>query len=334
MKSLVLFAVGAAMSAAFAQEEFDVVIYGSSPAALTAAIEAQKLGKTAVIVCPEKRIGGLTTGGLGQTDIGNKAAFGGLARRFYRDVRRHYDDPKAWTRQTRAEYNSSGRWPRNMDDGEAMWAFEPHVALAVFKEWVRKAGVEVVYGERLDRTAGKLSGGMKSKAAKWKKAAEKLGQNMIKMLYDPDKNLFFDAMADTGIKRPLVTPSGLIPLWGGVPLDKTTACAMIKNWLLNPALMFGKIPFPSVAYNEAVYEPHQWWRGPVWPSEYWLMVEVLEKFGFADEALLAKKKFYQMVVDNGQLYELFNSQTGEGEGNPEQGWTAAVFIRLFSEFHS
>ena len=37
---------------ASAKESFDVVIYGSSPAALTAAIEAQKLGKTAVIVCP------------------------------------------------------------------------------------------------------------------------------------------------------------------------------------------------------------------------------------------------------------------------------------------
>ena len=55
----------------------EVVVYGSSPAALTAAIEAQRHGKSAVIVCPETRIGGFTTGGLGQTDIGNKDAFGG-----------------------------------------------------------------------------------------------------------------------------------------------------------------------------------------------------------------------------------------------------------------
>ena len=39
----------------------DVVIYGSSPAAFTAAIEAKELGKTAVIVSPETRLGGLTT---------------------------------------------------------------------------------------------------------------------------------------------------------------------------------------------------------------------------------------------------------------------------------
>ena len=45
--------------------ECDVVIYGSSPAALTAAIQAQRMGRSAVIVSPETRIGGLTTGGLG-----------------------------------------------------------------------------------------------------------------------------------------------------------------------------------------------------------------------------------------------------------------------------
>ena len=72
-------AFGAEMLHGAATMERDVVIYGSSPAALTAAIAAQNLGKSAVVVCPETRIGGLTTGGLGQTDIGNKSAFGGLA---------------------------------------------------------------------------------------------------------------------------------------------------------------------------------------------------------------------------------------------------------------
>ena len=67
-------------------ETYDLVVYGSTPAALTAAIAAQKAGKTAVVVSPETRIGGLTTGGLGETDIGNKQAFGGLALAFYRDI--------------------------------------------------------------------------------------------------------------------------------------------------------------------------------------------------------------------------------------------------------
>ena len=61
----------------------DVVIYGSTPAALAAAVQLKRMGVPAIVVSPERRIGGLTTGGLGQTDIGNKSAFGGIALEFW-----------------------------------------------------------------------------------------------------------------------------------------------------------------------------------------------------------------------------------------------------------
>ena len=121
--------LGAAFAAAPVAPR-DVVIYGSSPAALTAAIEAQRHGRTAVIVCPETRIGGLTTGGLGQTDIGNKSAFGGLARQFYRDVAAWYRDAAHWTRERRADYLPDGQCKGTRGD-ESMWTFEPSAALAV-----------------------------------------------------------------------------------------------------------------------------------------------------------------------------------------------------------
>ena len=79
----------ACVAAAFAdcaEISRDIVIYGSGPAAISAAVSAKRMGKSAVVVSPETRIGGLTTSGLGQTDIGNKAAFGGIALEFYRDV--------------------------------------------------------------------------------------------------------------------------------------------------------------------------------------------------------------------------------------------------------
>ena len=74
----------------------DIVIYGSSPAAIAAAVQAKRMGRTAVVVSPETRIGGMTTGGLGQTDIGNKSAFGGIALEFYKDVARWYAEPSRW----------------------------------------------------------------------------------------------------------------------------------------------------------------------------------------------------------------------------------------------
>ena len=80
-------------------EKTDLVIYGSTPAAIAAGVQAKRMGKSVVIVSPEHRIGGLTTGGLGQTDIGNKAAFGGIALEFYKAVASYYADRSKWKRQ-------------------------------------------------------------------------------------------------------------------------------------------------------------------------------------------------------------------------------------------
>ncbi len=131
----------------------DLVIYGSSPAALTAAIEAGRHGKNAVIVCPETRIGGLTTGGLGQTDIGNKSAFGGLALQFYRDIADYYKDEKNWTRCKRTDYLPDGQCSGSKG-ADSMWTFEPHAALDVLLSWERKHNLKIVRGEFLDRGKG------------------------------------------------------------------------------------------------------------------------------------------------------------------------------------
>ena len=132
------------------EKTYDVVIYGSSPAALSAAISAQRLGKSAVIVCPETRIGGLTTGGLGQTDIGNKSAFGGLALQFYKDVADYYKDDANWIWQKRSDYLPDGQCTGSLG-ADSMWTFEPHAALQILEGWERKHGLDIRRGEYLDR---------------------------------------------------------------------------------------------------------------------------------------------------------------------------------------
>ena len=146
-----------AMNALAADVERDVVIYGSTPAALTAAISAQKSDKTAVIVCPERRIGGLTTGGLGQTDIGNKRAFGGLALRFYRDVADHYRGVASWTREMRTDYLPDGQCAGTKGE-DSMWTFEPSAALRILEGWERGYGLDIRRGEFLDRSKVTVEG--------------------------------------------------------------------------------------------------------------------------------------------------------------------------------
>ena len=131
----------------------DIVIYGSSPAAISAAIQAKRMGQSAVIVSPETRIGGLTTGGLGQTDIGNKAAFGGLALEFYKAVAAYYADPKRWTRQSPESYFPDGQCAGSKGK-ESMWTFEPSAALEILEGWEKRDGLDIRRNEWLDREQG------------------------------------------------------------------------------------------------------------------------------------------------------------------------------------
>ena len=72
------------------QADYDIVIYGGTAAAVTAAIQARQMDRSVVIVSPDKHLGGLSSGGLGYTDTGNKAVIGGLAREFYHRVWQHH----------------------------------------------------------------------------------------------------------------------------------------------------------------------------------------------------------------------------------------------------
>jgi hypothetical protein len=131
-----------------AQQVYDLVIYGGTSAAITAAIQANKMGKTVIIVSPDKHLGGLTTGGLGWTDSGNKAVIGGLSREFYQRVKKHYDGPGAWIHQKPEDYRVYRR------DEDAMWAFEPRVAEQTFESWVKQLKIPIVRSARLDRARG------------------------------------------------------------------------------------------------------------------------------------------------------------------------------------
>ena len=125
-------------------EEYDVVIYGGTSAAVTAAVQAKRLDKTVVIVSPDQHLGGLSSGGLGWTDTGNKAVIGGLAREFYHRVWKHYHTPDAWKWQKRDAYGDKGQGTPAIDGAErTMWIFEPHVAEQVFEDFVREYQIPV-----------------------------------------------------------------------------------------------------------------------------------------------------------------------------------------------
>jgi hypothetical protein len=150
--SLTVAAAGVCLAAT---RQSDIVIYGCTSGAITAAVQAKRMGKSVIIACPEKHLGGLTAGGLGFTDSGNKAVIGGLSREFYHRVWQHYDKPEAWRWQKRSDYGNKGQGTEAVDSSaRTMWIFEPHVAERIFENWIKETGIPVVRNSWLDRAKG------------------------------------------------------------------------------------------------------------------------------------------------------------------------------------
>ena len=106
------------------RKDYDIIVYGGTSAGVIAAYSARLEGKNVLLIEPGQHLGGLSSGGLGQTDIGNKYAVTGLARNFYRRLGDHYGKLE-------------------------VWKFEPHAAEEVFKKYIEEASVDVLYDFRI-----------------------------------------------------------------------------------------------------------------------------------------------------------------------------------------
>lgn len=140
----------------FGQKNFkaDVIIYGGTASAVMAAVQVKKMGKSVIVVSPDKHLGGLSSGGLGFTDTGNKGVIGGLSKEFYQRLFTHYDSDKAWIWQKKSEFGNKGQSTVALDGTlKSMWIFEPHVAENTFEQFVKEYEIHVLRNEWLDRSS-------------------------------------------------------------------------------------------------------------------------------------------------------------------------------------
>ena len=183
--------VCALMLSAVGEAQYDVVIYGGTCGGVTAAVQASHMGKTVVLIEPGRHLGGLSAGGLGATDIGNKQAIGGLSRDFYHRIWQYYQKSGAWHQQTFEEYKKAKKG-RSVDV-DTMWGFEPHVAEQVFRDLIAEARVPVVFGQRLDLKQGVRKSGSRITAIVMESGQEYRGRMFIDATYEGD------LMAKTGV---------------------------------------------------------------------------------------------------------------------------------------
>lgn len=148
----------------------DICVYGGTSAGVIAAYTAAKLGKKVLLIEPGKHLGGLSAGGLGYTDIGNKYAVTGLSLGFYRNVGKHY-----------GKFES--------------WVFEPHVAENIFLEYIRSAAIPVLYENQLHSLTKK---GKKITQIELEKPTGKVSFNVMAKMFI-DCSYEGDLMAKAGV---------------------------------------------------------------------------------------------------------------------------------------
>lgn len=166
--------------------EADIVVYGDASGGVAAAVQAAREGKSVVLVSQYGHLGGMTSSGLGWTDIGNTSILGGIAREFYHRVFRHYQDNSAWEFEARENYGNRGQGAPALDPQTQLAAtFEPKVAESVFDALVEESGVRVVQG-RLDLDQGATLQGTTIKAIHLEDGSSVNGAMFIDASYEGD----------------------------------------------------------------------------------------------------------------------------------------------------
>lgn len=225
-------------------DTYDVVVYGGTSGGIAAAIQAKRMGKSVLLIEPSSRIGGLTTGGLGQTDIGNKAAIGGISREFYEAIKTYYDNSENWMWQSSSEYKDGGQ-TQTKEGENSMWTFEPSAALKVYQDFIKNEEIELLVNKKLDRVDGVIMIDNKISTIKMMSGEEYYGKMFIDATYEGD------LMAAAGISYAIGRESNATykETMNGVntALKDTTITGLPAHNAMNHNFVDGVDPFKTKA---------------------------------------------------------------------------------------
>lgn len=225
--ALLIAATGCTASARGETLAADVVVYGDASGGVAAAVQAARMGKSVILVSQYGHLGGMTSSGLGWSDLGNPAILGGLSREFYHRLYLHYQKEDAWTQEPRDGFANKGQGvPALNTKTELASTFEPKVAEAVFDTMVAEAKARVIDG-RLDMKRGVTKQGKRITAIALEDGTTIKGKMFIDASYEGDlmaaagvtfvtgreSNSEFNEQGNgnTGVARKNQLPNGIDP---------------------------------------------------------------------------------------------------------------------------
>jgi hypothetical protein len=174
--------------------------------------------------------------------------------------------------------------------------------------------------------------GLPEDAKTWRAQADRLGQKIVETMYFPDDAMFFDVKTGTHEKLSGVkTPNMFLPLWAGTPLKKEQIGAIVEQHMLNPKEFYRDLPFPSLSYDNRLYDPEGYWRGRIWPHVVYWMTQAMWRQGYEKEAEQTADRVLTMFEKTPWLHENYESAHGGGIGCADYNWSCATAIELLLE---
>jgi len=118
---------------------FDVIVLGATPGGIAAAVSAARLGRSVLLVEYHSHLGGMSTSGLGKSDVEKRHLIGGIFSEFTGKIEKYY----------RGTYGEGSPDHTLCRDG---LYFEPFVAETVFSEMIAECeNVVVLFNHRSTR---------------------------------------------------------------------------------------------------------------------------------------------------------------------------------------
>lgn len=126
----------------------DIAVVGGTPAGIMAAIAAARMGSNVILTAYHSHLGGMSTSGLGKSDIENKEAIAGLFKEFTEKILQYYID----------KYGENSDNVKRCKEG---YYYEPSVAELVFNQMIaEEKNIKILFNYQLEEAelnSGKIS---------------------------------------------------------------------------------------------------------------------------------------------------------------------------------
>jgi putative isomerase len=163
----------------------------------------------------------------------------------------------------------------------------------------------------------------------WRGRAEAMVGRLVEFAWDQESGFFWARR--NGSRVNVRTPFNLFPLiTGRMPPE---IAERLVTHLTDERQFWTRYPVPSVALDDPKYTPGKMWRGPTWVNVNYLLIEGLQRSGYADLAHELRRRTLDLINSRDDIYEYYDPVSGENPPSAASmfGWSSAVFIDLAIE---